>query len=150
MTDDWFELLASLLDHDVRFLVVGAHALAVHGVPRGTQDLDVWVAPEPVNAARVWEALAGYGAPLAALGITPADFIAADMVVQLGMPPQRIDILTGLSGVAGFEPAWIDRLTVGVRGRAVPFLGRAALVATKRAAGRPKDLADLEALGEPL
>ena len=59
MTDDWFELLASLLDHDVRFLVVGAHALAVHGVPRGTQDLDVWVAPEPVNAARVWEALEG-------------------------------------------------------------------------------------------
>lgn len=148
MTDDWFEILAALLDHDARFLVVGAHALAAHGVPRGTQDLDVWVAPEPANAARVWQALASFGAPLAALGITPADFSAPDMVVQLGLPPQRIDILTGLSGVPAFEPAWADRLMVSVRGRALPFLGRAALLATKRAAGRPKDLADLEALGE--
>lgn len=148
MTDDWFDVLAALLDAGARFLVVGAHAMAAHGVPRGTQDLDVWVDAGPENAERVYRALATFGAPLQSLGISPADFTTAEAVVQLGLPPNRIDILTGITGVQNFETAWEERLTVPVRGREVPFLGRATLLANKRAAGRPKDLADLHALGE--
>ena len=73
MNDDWYDMLAALLEADAQFLVVGAHALAVHGVPRATQDIDVWIEPSPENAARVWRALVEFGAPLADLGITPTD-----------------------------------------------------------------------------
>jgi len=148
MNDDWFEVLVALLDAGARFLVVGAHAMAAHGIPRGTQALDLWVDPTPTNAARVWQAMAGFGAPLATLGVTQDDWCRPDTVVQLGLPPNRIDVLTGISGVAQFEDAWASRVTISVRGRDVPVLGRAALVANKRAASRLKDLADLEALGE--
>lgn len=148
MTDDWFDLLSAFAAGDVRFLVVGAHALAAHGVPRGTQDLDVWVEPSPENAQRVWAALAAFGAPLDALGVTLDDLQRADTVVQLGLPPDRIDLLTALTGVAAFEHAWRDRVEHVVRDLRVPFLGRATLLANKRATGRRKDLADVEALGE--
>lgn len=150
MSDDWFDLLAALLDADARFLVVGAHALAVHGVPRGTQDLDVWIDPVRPNAERVWRALAAFGAPVDSLALTIDDLTRVDVVIQLGVPPLRIDLLTGLSGIADFDTAWRGRLERDVRSRIVPFLGRTELTATKRAAGRPKDLADLHALGEPL
>ena len=148
MTDDWTEFLFALLDAEVRFLVVGAHAMALHGVPRGTQDLDVWVEPSVANAERVWQALSSFGAPLGALGLTREDFHAPDTVVQFGLPPQRIDVLTSISGIADFSAAWTERREVELSGRAVPVLGRAHLVANKRAAARPKDLADLDALGE--
>lgn len=148
MTDDWIDLLAALLDADARFLVVGAHAMAVHGVPRGTQDLDVWIDPRPENADVVWVALATFGAPLAALGITRDDVQRPGNVIQLGLPPNRIDLLTSISGVPDFDAAWAARVVQVVRGRQVPFLGRAALVDNKRATGRYKDLGDLEALGE--
>lgn len=150
MTDDWFDLLASLLDAEVRFLVVGAHALAAHGIPRGTQDLDVWIEPTGANAERVWQALGEFGAPVDSLDLTLDDLTRADVVVQLGVAPLRIDLLTGLTGVPDFERAWSGRLEHRVRDRVVPFLGRAELTATKRATGRPKDVADLHALGEPL
>jgi hypothetical protein len=148
MKDDWTELLLTLLDAQVRFLVVGAHAMAVHGVPRGTQDLDVWVDPTAENADRVWKALAWFGAPLETLRLTPEDFTRRDVVVQLGVPPLRIDLLTAISGLPDFAAAWAGRREETVAGRTVPFLGRDDLVANKRAAGRTKDLADLEALGE--
>jgi hypothetical protein len=148
MTDDWFDILAALLDAGARFLVVGAHAMAAHGVPRGTQDLDIWVDPTPTNAQHVCQAMAAFGAPLSSIGVTAADFTKPERVVQIGLPPNRIDVLTGISGVARFEDAWASRMVVQVRGRQVPFLGRAALIVNKRAAGRPKDLADLHALGE--
>jgi hypothetical protein len=146
MTDDWLDVIRALLDADARFLTVGAHAMAVHGVPRGTQDLDLWIEPEPPNAERVWRALAAFGAPLEALGIQPGDLCQADAVIQIGLPPNRIDILTSISGVPDFDAAWRDRVTATVRERQVPFLGRAALLANKRATGRLKDLADVEAL----
>jgi hypothetical protein len=148
VTDDWLDLLVALLETQTRFLVVGAHAMAVHGVPRGTQDLDVWIEPTPANAARTWQALAQFGAPLTSLGITPADFDHPGPIVQLGLPPNRIDVLTAISGVSDFAAAWAGRQVVEVQGRFVPFLGRAELVVNKRASGRRKDLADLEALGE--
>lgn len=147
MNEDFKDLLAALLGADARFLVVGAHALAVHGVPRATGDLDVWIARDAPNVERVWSALLRFGAPVAAMGVGQQDLSRPDMVVQIGLPPRRIDILTSISGV-GFDEAWPDRVTQPVDGLAVPFLGRAALVRNKRASGRTKDQADLEALGE--
>ncbi|MEO8636826.1 MAG: DUF6036 family nucleotidyltransferase [Gemmatimonadales bacterium] len=148
MNDDWFDILQALLAAEARFLVIGAHAMAVHGVSRGTQDLDVWVEPSAANAARVWQALAAFGAPLASLGVTPRDFEYPGPIVQIGLPPNRIDVLTAISGVPEFAAAWDERRVHVVRDQAVPFLGRAALIVNKRASGRRKDLADLEALGE--
>ena len=148
MNEDFRDLLASLLEAGVRFLVVGAHAMAVHGVPRATGDLDVWVAPDSEDAGRVWAALARFGAPMAARGRAREDLTRPDQVIQIGLPPRRIDLLTAISGV-GFEEAWANRLTHEVASLAVPFIGRVALVQNKQATGRAKDLADLEALGKP-
>jgi len=147
MNEDFRDLLRALLEAGVRFVVVGAHAMAVHGVARATGDLDVWIAVDPANADRVMDALSQFGAPLAAMGVSRADFLREDQVVQVGLPPRRIDLLTSISGV-GFEQAWDGRVTREVEGMAIPFLGRDALVLNKRASGRAKDRADLEALGE--
>ena len=147
MTDDWLDLLTSLTDAEVRFLVVGAHALAAHGIPRGTQDLDIWIERSSENAVRMWRALASFGAPLESLDLRPTDLEKPDTVFQFGLPPNRIDVLTSISGVADFADAWARRLEGQVRGRSFPFLGRDDLVTNKRAAGRPKDLADIAALG---
>ena len=150
MTDDWFELLVALLKAEARFLVVGAHAMAVHGVPRGTQDLDVWIDPDPGNTTRVWQALTEFGAPLESLGVTEADLRRKDTVVQLGLAPNRIDILTSITGIADFAQAWRTRVEHRVRGRPIPFIDRTTLVRNKQASARRKDLADLEALGADL
>ncbi|HEX9693313.1 MAG TPA: hypothetical protein VGA22_14565 [Gemmatimonadales bacterium] len=147
MNDDFVDLLRALLDSNARFLVVGAHALAVHGVPRATGDLDVWIDRERPNVERVWQALERFGAPVAALGVTAEDLRQPEIVVQLGLPPRRIDLLTSVTGL-DFGGAWATRVTHDVSGCVVPFLGRAALIANKRATGRLRDLADLEALGE--
>jgi len=145
---DFLEFVAALIDADARFLVVGAHALAVHGVPRATGDIDVWIERTPGNAERVWRALVAFGAPVATLDISPATFAMPDTVVQIGVPPRRIDVLTDLSGLASFGDAWNARVEQRVGDVLIPFIGRAALVDTKRASGRHKDLGDLEALGE--
>lgn len=141
-------MLVALSDAGARFLVVGAHALAVHGVPRATQDLDVWVDPTPENADLVWQALVRFGAPLEDMRIERSDFVRPDTVVQIGLPPNRIDLLTTITGVEGFEDAWAARAESEVDGNLIPFLGRQTLIANKLATGRLKDLADLEALGE--
>jgi hypothetical protein len=148
VTDDWIEFLFALLDSGARFLVVGAHALAIYGVPRGTQDLDVWIDPAAANATLVQRALAAFGAPIDALGIALDDLQTLDTVIQIGVAPNRIDLLTSVSGVPDFDSAWSARVEHAVRGRVLPFIGRDALVANKRATGRKKDQGDLEALGE--
>jgi hypothetical protein len=132
----------------VRFIVVGARALAVHGVPRATQDLDVWVDPAPDNATNVWTALAAFGAPLEDLGVSRDDFVRPETVVQVGAAPNRIDVLTSIGGVEDFASAWNDRVEHEIGGTVVPFLGRTTVIRNKRASGRLKDLADIEALGE--
>lgn len=147
MNPDFDDLLQSLLDTGASFLIVGAHAMAVHGVPRATGDLDIWVEATEDNAARVMRALANFGAPIDSLGITTADLLKADVVIQIGLPPRRIDFLTGLSGLA-FAEAWPRRVWYDFGGRTLPFLDRESLVRNKRATGRVKDLADLEAMGE--
>ncbi len=147
MIDDFGDVLREFVAHQVIFLVVGAHALAVHGIPRATGDLDVLVQANPANAERVVAALASFGAPIDDLGISREDFVRPDVVAQLGLPPYRIDILTSISGVE-FDSAWEDRVDGTVAGVDVPVLGRASFRKNKRASGRPKDLADLQALGE--
>jgi hypothetical protein len=145
VNQDFLDLLQDLLRTGARFLVVGAHAMAVHGVPRATGDLDVWISPDPANADRVWQALMRFGAPLAGLELSRKDLETPGMVVQIGLPPRRIDLLTEVSGLT-FEEAWRNRTTHPVGALSIPFLSRQDLVRNKRASGRPKDLADLDAL----
>jgi hypothetical protein len=147
MNEDFLDLLKCLIDAGARFIVVGAHALAVHGLPRATGDLDVWIDPEPANAGRVWGALLGFGAPVESMGVTRHDLETPGIVVQVGLPPRRIDLMTAITGVE-FSEAWDSHVSHRVGALNVPFIGRRELVRNKRAAGRLKDLADLEALGE--
>ena len=139
MNRDFVEMLSALFEAGAEFLVVGAHALAAHGKPRATGDLDLWVRPSPENAVRVMAALKKFGAPLFDLSLE--DLSTPGIVFQMGLPPCRIDLLTGISGVT-FDEAWPGRLEATVAGLRLPFLGRAELVKNKRAAGRPKDLVD--------
>lgn len=145
MNTDFIEFLAALLRAEARFLIVGAHAMAAHGVPRATGDLDVWVAPDPRNAERVWTALLDFGAPVRTLGLSAPDLAAERLVVQMGAPPRRIDVLTSLTGLE-FEAAWRTRRVLRVDDLDLPFLGREALLRNKRETGRPKDRADVETL----
>ena len=145
MNRDFVDMLSALSEAEAEFLVVGAHALAAHGHPRATGDLDIWVRSSGENADRVWAALVEFGAPLSDL--SREDLQQDDIVFQIGVPPSRIDLLTSISGVT-FDDAWAGRLEVQIEGLVVPVLGRAALIANKRASGRPKDIADLAALGE--
>ena len=145
MNQDFRDLLSALLRAGARFLVAGAHAMAVHGVPRATGDLDVWVDPAPDNAERVWQALLEFGAPVAALPVSKRDLEIPGQEVQICVSPQRIDVLTGVTGV-DFETAWVERIVHRVDTLDLPFIGREALLRNKRATGRAKDLADLEIL----
>lgn len=147
MIEDFRDLLRELLDGDVQFLVVGAHALSVYGIPRATGDLDLWVRRDAINAQRVIAALVRFGARVGALGISADDFTRPDTVAQLGLPPYRIDLMTSLSGVE-FEDAWAGRIHGLIEGVEVPVIGQATFIVNKRATGRRKDAAYLEALGE--
>lgn len=140
---DSLELIELLASGGVEFLVVGAHALAVNGYPRATQDLDIWVRPTTANAERIIAALRAFGAPLTQHGVTTADFDRPGTVYQLGLPPRRIDIITEISGVT-FDEAWPEHVTAPLGGKPIPFIGRNALMKNKKASGRTKDLADVE------
>ena len=143
MNQDFIDLLRAFIAADVRFLIVGAYALAIHGRPRATGDLDVWIDATRDNARRVWQALAEFGAPVAE--ISEADFAEPGVVYQIGLPPGRIDILTELTGVR-FADAWPDRIRRRFGELDADFIGRDTLVRNKRATGRPKDLGDIEGL----
>ena len=145
LNPDFKDMLSALSEAGADYLVVGAYALAAHGFPRATGDLDLWVRPTTDNAARVWQALAAFGAPTSK--ITVEDFSTPDIVYQLGVAPRRIDILTSISGVE-FDQAWQSRKSIELDGLAVPVIGRDDLLANKRASGRPKDLADAETLNQ--
>ena len=145
LNEDFLDLLRALDGARADYVVVGAYALAVHGIPRATGDIDILVRPAADNAARVHAALLRFGAPLAAHGIEAAAFETPDVVYQLGLPPRRIDLLTSISGVA-FEEAIGTAVVLEIAGLRVPFLGREALLRNKRAAGRDKDLLDVKLL----
>lgn len=144
MNPDFVDLLRSLLTADVRFMIVGAYAVGVHGRPRATKDLDVWVEASAENAPKVIRALLEFGAPL--MGLSVHDLETPDAGLQIGREPLRIDVLTKISGPS-FAEAWPGRtyadFAPGVR---CPVIGLEALLANKRAAGRPQDLADVAAL----
>ena len=142
---DFKELLELLNSRHVEYLLVGAYALAFHGVPRYTGDLDVFVRSDPANAKRIISALAEFG--FGSLGLKPEDFERPNQIVQLGVPPVRIDLITGITGVSWDEAA-ADAVPADLDNVPVRFISRKHLVMNKRATGRKKDLADLEALGE--
>lgn len=142
---DFLDLLEALARAQVEFLVVGAHALAAHGIPRATGDLDVWVRPTPENAARVVTALEAFGAPLHAHGVGANDFERPGTVYQMGLPPRRIDVLTQISGVA-FDEAWPGRKTVLISGNEIGFLGRECSVPRLSRHGRSRQSGELSAM----
>lgn len=143
MNPDFVDLLRAFAAADVRFLIVGAYALAHHGRPRATGDLDVWVDATPDNAPRVMRALAAFGAPLA--GIAEQEFATPGIVFQIGVPPGRIDVLTDLTGLS-FAEAWPQRESGRFGNLAVDYIGREAFLRNKRATGRARDLGDIESL----
>lgn len=147
LNEDFLDMLDALSDAQVEFVVVGAHALAAHGIARATGDIDLFVRANPDNAERIMRALQAFGAPVTQHGVSPDDFSAPDLVYQLGLPPRRIDLLTSISGVS-FDEAWASRIELHVHGRTIAFLGRAMLLQNKRASGRPKDLLDVRSLEE--
>jgi hypothetical protein len=133
-------MLSELSAAGAEFLVVGAYALAAHGYPRATGDIDIWVRPTRENAERVFTALKKFGAPL--LDLTVEDLCTLDIVFQMGVPPLRIDILTSIAGVE-FDNAWNEHETIPVSGVAIPVLSYQHLIQNKRAAGRAKDAPDV-------
>lgn len=140
---DFRDFFASFAAHEVRYLIVGGYALAFHGHPRYTGDIDAWVEPTLDNSRRVVAAFADFG--FASPGLDPDTFAAPDVIVQLGREPLRIDVITGPSGVS-FEPCYAHKVIVPSGLLDLDVIGLECLKANKLASGRPQDLADLDAL----
>ena len=143
LNEDYKEILQSLLDEQVKFLLVGAYAMAAHGYPRSTMDIDIWVMPSAANADAVLRALKHFGAPLQDL--TSADLQKEGTVFQIGVAPRRIDILTEASGLQ-FDETFQNSVSTEIEGMTIHIPSIDDLIRNKRAAGRTKDLADAEAL----
>lgn len=141
---DFADIIAALNDNGVEYVIVGSFALALLGRPRYTGDIDIWIRPIGSNARSTLKALADFG--FGALGITEADILSGK-IIQLGHPPVRVDLLTCLDGLSS-EEIWAGRQNGKLGDHPVSFLGKDAFIKNKRAAGRHKDLADIEALGE--
>ena len=142
---DFKELLELLNSHKVEYLIVGGYALAFHGAPRFTGDIDLFVKPEDANAKRILSVLDEFG--FGSLNFSESDFTSPDNVVQLGVPPVRVDIMTSLTGVS-WEKAQADKIRGSYGTTGVFFISKKDLIANKKALGRNKDLADIEALGD--
>lgn len=143
LNKDYREMLQCLLEANVRFLLVGAYAVAVHGFPRATKDIDFFVWATPENAANLIRALTKFGAPLD--DISESDFSSEGVIFQIGNSPRRIDIITNISGVK-FEQAYANRQAILIEGIEVPVISLQDLIANKRASGRTQDFADIEKL----
>ena len=143
LNEDYRDMLQALVDEEVRFLLVGAYALAAHGYPRATVDIDIWVMPSPENADAVLRALQRFGAPLQ--NLAKADLERDGTVFQIGVAPLRVDIMTAASGLQ-FDDAFLHSTAVDIEGIEVHIPSVADLIVNKLASGRTKDLADAEAL----
>ena len=143
LPDDFRDVLVALADERAEFVLIGGWAMAVHGRPRATEDLDLLVRATPANSARVFAALAAFGAPVGPHGVDADTFRHEGPAYRIGMKPLQIEVLTRISGVS-FEEAASDPLRADVDGRVVAVIGRQALLRNKRAAGRHKDLDDVE------
>jgi len=144
---DYRDLLSELNGAGVEYLVVGAYAFAFHAEPRYTKDIDIWVNATPENARRVFQALARFGAPLG--GVRVEDFATPGLIYQIGVEPVRVDILTSVSGLA-FGEAYARRATASYSDIPMPVLSIEDLIASKEAAGRPRDLEDARILRQKL
>jgi len=145
--EDYKDMLSALLDESADFILVGAYALAAHGFPRATLDMDLWVRPSHDNAQKVCNALASFGAPLSQ--VSAADFEKEDMVVQIGVAPRRIDLVTGISGLT-YDDAWRGAIVRDIEGIRVRILSMPDLIRNKLASGRPKDIEDAKLLQKHL
>ena len=145
INSDFRDILSAFCEEKVEFMLVGAYAVAAHGLPRATGDIDLWVKCSEKNAERVWAAIMNFGAPLA--NISKQDFITRGNVVQIGVTPRRIDILTEITGVE-YEEAKPQSITIEIEGMAIPVIGLAHLLQNKSAVGRPQDKADVARLQE--
>ena len=140
---DFKEFVKSLNDNGVRYLVVGGYAVALHGHPRYTKDIDIWIDLSLDNSERIIDALNQFG--FGSLGLKKEDFLEADVIIQLGYPPNRIDILTTLTGV-DFEDCYSSRTLVEIDGEKISFIDLENLRKNKASTGRSQDKADLESL----
>ena len=143
LNQNFKDMLSAFADSGAEYLIVGAYAMAAHGCPRSTGDIDFWVRPTSDNARLVWQALKAFGAPTSKM--SAEDFTTPNIVYQIGLAPQRIDILTSVSGV-DFDAAWFNRLSADLDGMNANIIGRDELMQNKLASGRPKDLLDVEIL----
>ncbi|HEC42873.1 MAG TPA: hypothetical protein ENI20_08615 [Bacteroides sp.] len=142
---DFKEFLALLNEHEVKFIIVGGYALAYHGAPRFTGDIDVFIKSDKKNAERIINSLEDFG--FGSLDITIEDFLHPNNIIQLGVPPVRIDLITSISGVT-WEEANASKENGLFGDVTVSFIGKEQFINNKRATGRKKDIADLESLGE--
>lgn len=142
---DFRELLELFNKHNVEYMIVGGYALAFHGAPRYTGDLDIFIRSDLLNAQRIMRAFEDFG--FESVGLTAADFERLDNVIQLGIPPVRVDIVTSLTGIS-WESAFENRVQGRYGDVQVHYIGREQFILNKRSMGRKKDLADIEALGE--
>ncbi|MBN2437648.1 MAG: nucleotidyl transferase AbiEii/AbiGii toxin family protein [Deltaproteobacteria bacterium] len=143
LNEDYKDMLLALSDENVRFILVGAYALAAHGYPRATMDIDIWVMPSSENADAVLRALSRFGVPLH--NLTKEELLKDGTIFQIGVAPRRIDIITGASGLL-FEPAYQNSISVDIEGIEVRIPSIDDLILNKRTTRRTKDLADAEAL----
>ena len=143
LAPDFDEFIGFLTAHGVEFVVVGAYALAFHGAPRFTGDLDLLVRPTPDNATRLLAALDAFGFPVPDLSAEAV--VDRRRMLQMGVPPVQIHVMSAISGV-DWDEAWSDRVEGALGRHRVAFLGRETFLRNKRAAGRPKDVADIDAL----
>ena len=143
MNEDYKEMLQSLLDQKVEFIVVGAYALAAHGFPRATGDMDIWIKPNEKNSKKVYKALARFGAPINE--IREDEFSQPGLIFQIGVVPRRIDIITKIDAVE-FGEADSDKIFVDIDDLKIPVLSIDKLIKNKMATGREKDLLDAKLL----
>lgn len=140
---DFIDFVQLLNDHEVKYMVVGAHALSFHGRPRHTGDLDIWIKPDRENALKMVEVINDFG--FGTLGLKENDFLQENYVTQLGYPPLRIDILNSISGV-DFDEAYVEKMETEVDDLKIAFISANDFIKNKQATGRAKDLGDIESL----
>ena len=140
LNPDFKDILSCLKDERVEFIIVGAYALAAHGFPRATGDIDIWVRNNSENAQKIMRALVAFGAPVSQL--SEEDFTAPDVIVQLGVEPCRIDLLTGIDGVR-FDEAWQNKVSITIDDLKIYILSKEDLLRNKLATGRDKDQGDI-------
>ena len=140
LNPDYRDMLLQLNEEKAEYLIVGAYALAAHGLPRATGDIDLWVRPVAENAEKVWRAIIKFGAPL--INLTKEDLATPGIIFQIGVIPRRIDIITSIDGVI-FDEAWAERKQLEIEGLTVSVIGRNHLLINKQSTGRKKDLADV-------